>query len=199
MPTLFSVVGTKSHDMYEWLMGGARIPGKRAPTNRSKHNMWLVYISWPEHPVGVFLGVMYVNHMLCFIFHDHFSMTCWYMFCFILVSRGFCVCQCGLVVVILYQYVLLPFCAQASRCLNNGGNTRVKTLNWPSIAPVLKTGIDQLFEKVWSNQCGATRLRHCLLPQLLLLMTHCQEHWPTDVISLVVQLSLVMQEYLQQA
>ena len=54
------------------------------------------------------------------------------------VSRGsVCVCVV-LVVVILCQYVLLPFCAQASRCLNNGGNTRVKTLNRPSIAPVLK-------------------------------------------------------------
>ena len=72
-------------------MGGARIPGKRAPTSRSKH----------EHVVGLYivtrayrryvLGSDVCQSHVLFYFMIIFQMTCRHMFCFMVCPVRLCV------------------------------------------------------------------------------------------------------------
>ena len=102
-----SVVGTKSHDIHVWLMGGrASLANAHRPAEINM-NVWLVYISWPEHIEDMFLGVMYVNHMLCFIFMFIFQWhagTCSVSFCVP------CVSLC------LYDCLFMSICGAAILC-----------------------------------------------------------------------------------
>ena len=99
--------------------------------------------------------------MWCFIFMTIFNDMLVHVL-FHLVSRvSLRVCLCFLCGCYLCQSVLLPFCAQARRCQNNGGNTRVKNFE-PTHLPKwydhgvnrkgqVSTRVDKCNGKRWSS------------------------------------------------